>query len=53
MLGGPFDATRCNVIDPAGSPANECDVADIFVLERFVAGSSTSVGDLCEAYRGP
>ena len=52
-LGGPFDATRCNVIGPSDGGVSDCDIADIFVLQRFLAGSPVTVADACDAYSPP
>ncbi len=46
-----FVATRCNVIGPSDAGVSDCNVADIFVIERFLAGESVTVGDLCDAYQ--
>jgi hypothetical protein len=42
-LGGAYDADRCNVSDPVGGVAGECNVSDIFVLDRYVSGGSATV----------
>jgi hypothetical protein len=52
-LGGPFDATRCNVIGASDGGVSDCDIADIFVLQRFLAGSPVTVGNTCDAYSAP
>jgi hypothetical protein len=52
-LGGPFDATRCNVIGASDGGVSDCDIADIFILQRFLAGSPVTVADACDAYGGP
>ncbi len=49
-LGGPFIATRCNVIGPSDGGVSDCDTADIFILRRFVAGSPVTVANACDAY---
>jgi hypothetical protein len=50
--GGAFVDTRCNVIGPNTSPpATACDVADIFVISRFVDGAPVTVGNDCPAFR--
>jgi hypothetical protein len=51
-LSGPFDATRCNVIGPSDGGISDCDVADIFILQRFVAGNPVTVQNACIAYSG-
>jgi hypothetical protein len=50
--GGAFFGTRCNVIGPSEplSPFG-CDIADIFVISRFVDGAPVSVGNDCPAFR--
>jgi hypothetical protein len=52
-LGGPFDATRCNVIGDSDGGVSDCDIADIFVLQRFLAGSPVTVENACDAYAAP
>jgi hypothetical protein len=50
--GGAFFDTRCNVIGPNTSPpATACDIADIFVISRFVDGAPVTVGNDCPAFR--
>ncbi len=50
--GGAFVDTRCNVIGPNTSPpATACDIADIFVISRFVDGAPVTVGNDCPAFR--
>jgi hypothetical protein len=49
-LGGSFDATRCNVIGPSDGGASDCDVADIFIMQRFVTGNPVTVQNACIAY---
>jgi hypothetical protein len=49
-IGVSYDLTRCNVIGPSGT--GDCDVADIYVLERVVAGKPATVENSCAAY-GP
>jgi hypothetical protein len=51
-LSGPFAAERCNVIGPSDGGASDCDVADIYVLQRFLAGKSATVENTCQAYTG-
>ena len=46
-----FVKERCNVIGPSDGGMTDCNVADIFVIERFLAGETVSVGDLCDAYQ--
>jgi DNA-binding beta-propeller fold protein YncE len=53
MLSGPFVAERCNVIGPSDGGASDCDVADIYVLQRVVAGKSATVENSCQAYTDP
>ncbi len=52
-LSGPFDPTRCNVIGLSDGGATDCDVSDIFVLQRFVGGQPVAVENACAAYLGP
>jgi hypothetical protein len=52
-LGGTFIAARCNVIGPSDGGASDCDVADIFILRRFVTGGPVTVQNACDAYSGP
>ena len=33
--------------------ATDCDVADAYVLDRFVGGQPVTVENTCEAYTGP
>jgi YVTN family beta-propeller protein len=51
-LSGPFVVERCNVIGPSDGGASDCDVADIYVLQRFLAGESVTVENGCRAYTG-
>ena len=53
LLGGTFIATRCNVIGPSDGGVSDCDIADIFILQRFLAGSPVTVANTCDAYSGP
>jgi hypothetical protein len=48
-----FDLTRCNVIGPPDGGATDCDVADAYVLDRFIAGLPVTVENTCQAYTGP
>jgi hypothetical protein len=48
-----YDLARCNVIGPSNDDASDCDVADIFVLERVVAGKSATVEHDCDAAAAP
>jgi hypothetical protein len=52
-LGGTFDPTRCNVIGESDGGVTDCDIADIFILQRFLAGSPVTVENTCDAYSGP
>ena len=52
-LGGTFDAARCNVIGPSESGVSDCDIADIFILQRFLTGSPVSIGNTCDASSAP
>jgi hypothetical protein len=51
-LSGLFIPERCNVIGPSDGGASDCDVADIYVLQRVVAGKSATVENSCRAYTG-
>ena len=44
-----FDPARCDV----ALPADDCSVADIFVLARIDAGGSGTLENVCAAYFGP
>jgi cysteine-rich repeat protein len=52
-LSGPFVAERCNVTGPSDGGVSDCDVADIFVLQRVIAGEPVAVENTCQAYGGP
>jgi hypothetical protein len=46
------DITRCNVVGdyaPAGD-GSDCDVADITLLTRYIAGQSVTLGNVCKPY---
>jgi len=47
-----FVAKRCNVIGPSDGGTSDCDVADSFILQRFLSGSPVSVENACDAYLG-
>jgi hypothetical protein len=50
--GGTFVPERCNVIgDSEPEPGFGCDIADIFVISRFVDIGSGTIGDDCPAFR--
>ena len=51
-LSGAFVAERCNVIGESDGGASDCDVADIYVLERVVASESATIENTCQAYTG-
>jgi hypothetical protein len=51
--GGTFVANRCNVIGPSDGGVSDCDVADIFVLQRFMDGGSVTIENTCDGYSGP
>jgi YVTN family beta-propeller protein len=53
LSGNVFIPERCNVIGPSDGGASDCDVADIYVLERLLAGGSAKVENSCQAYTGP
>jgi hypothetical protein len=52
----PGDITYCNVVGdyaPAGD-GSDCDVADIALLTRFIAGEPVTLGNVCKPYfEGP
>jgi hypothetical protein len=54
LMGGAAvtNPDRCNVIGASDGGNSDCDIADIFVLQRFVAGSPVTVADSCDAYTG-
>ena len=52
-LSGPFDPTRCNVIGLSDGGVTDCDVSDVFVLQRFVDGQTVTVENTCDGYLGP
>jgi hypothetical protein len=52
-LGVTFEPTRCNVVGDPDGGASDCDIADIFVLQRFLAGGSVTAANSCDAYTGP
>ncbi|MCH7645066.1 MAG: hypothetical protein IH974_09550 [Myxococcales bacterium] len=45
--------SRCNVIGPSDGGVSDCDIADVFILQRFLAGSPVTVENTCGAYLGP
>jgi hypothetical protein len=49
-IGVPYYLTRCNVIGTPDDGVSDCDVADISVLERFLAGKPVTVEKTCAAY---
>jgi hypothetical protein len=49
-LSGTFVATRCNVIGPSDGGVTDCDVADIYVLQRVVVGGAITIENTCAAY---
>jgi len=52
-LGGPFDATYCNVIGASDGGVSDCDIADIFALKRFLTGFPVPIADSCAGYGAP
>jgi hypothetical protein len=52
-IGVSYDLTRCYVIGPSDGGVSDCDVADIFVLERVVAGRPATVENTCQAAMAP
>jgi len=47
ISGGPFDFARCNVVGPSDDGVDDCDVDDIFLLERIAGGQLTGTGNQC------
>jgi hypothetical protein len=45
--------TRCNVIGPSDGGVTDCNVADAYVLDRYVGGQPVAIENTCEAYTGP
>ena len=45
-LTGPFVAGRCSVI----GAADDCDVRDVFKLERYLSGDAEALDMVCSAY---
>jgi len=54
LMGGDAvtNPDRCNVIGTSDGGVSDCDIADIFVLQRFLAGSPVTVANSCAAYTG-
>jgi cysteine-rich repeat protein len=52
-IGVSYYLTRCNVTGPSDGGVSDCDVADIYVLERVVEGESVAVENTCQSYTGP
>jgi len=54
LMGGTAvtNPDRCNVIGASDGGNSDCDIADIFVLQRFVGGSPVTVANACDAYTG-
>jgi hypothetical protein len=54
LMGGSAVANpnRCNVIGPSDGGVSDCNIADVFVLQRFLAGSPVTVANTCDAYLG-
>jgi hypothetical protein len=50
-LSGPFIAARCNVVGLPGP--EDCDVEDLFVLERIGQALPVTLENSCAAYQGP
>jgi hypothetical protein len=49
---GSFVAKHCNVIGPSDGGATDCDVRDLYVLERAVGGDGALLENACDAYQG-
>jgi hypothetical protein len=49
-LSGDFFKERCNVTGPSDGGATDCDVADIFLIDRANQVGSVSLEDTCAAY---
>lgn len=53
LVGEPtFDITRCNVVGPSDQGVSDCDVRDLYVLDRFLAGAPVTVENVCFPYTG-
>ena len=46
-LDPPAAPGKCNVIDEEGGPAGTCDIVDVAVLRRALAGQSPSLSSAC------
>ena len=49
---GAFVAKRCNVVGPSDGGATDCDVRDLYVLDRYVGGQAVTVENACDAWLG-
>ena len=52
-LSGTPDMRRCNVSGPSDGGITDCDVADAFVLDRFLSGGLSSFDNVCADWLGP
>ncbi len=52
-LSGTFVAERCNVVGPSDGGIEDCNVADLAVLDRYLESGSVVVGNVCKAYVDP
>ena len=52
LPGQNFDLTRCNVVGPSDRGVSDCDVADLYVLDRLRRGVAATVENVCSAYTG-
>jgi hypothetical protein len=50
---GSFVASRCNLIGPSDGGLSDCDVADIFILDRYLSGAQSSLENLCADWGRP
>jgi hypothetical protein len=44
---------RCGSCSDRQSGVTDCDISDIFILQRFLAGSPVTVENTCAAYSAP
>lgn len=52
-LASGFVSSRCNMIGPSDGGVADCDVADAFVLDRFLSGGLSSFDNVCADWLGP
>jgi hypothetical protein len=49
----PFFASRCNVVGPSDGGLTDCDIEDLYVIERAASGQPVVLQNACDAYNGP